>query len=301
MDDNVLDNDEISDGLRGIVLAEPPLGFAPDDVATRAARRLRDRRVAMSTGLGVVAVAVAAVAFAANIPAAAPVATGPTARSGHSTAGSTAAVPRDHDLSAQATRNTAHLEQVLGHVLPHATGIKVGKFDQQYRDATDGEWESMTAEVMFRDEAGPAYFTLTVSGPQAVQSEPPASRCEAVHLDGSGGKTGKVADDGPRLPNGRQLKCKTVPQDDGSSVVVEETGALISAENPNVVALFGLDARHDRADGSQVNIVNDRLVSGRVADEYDVDEAGDRSRNPLTEQQLIALVTDSAFNVDYHA
>jgi hypothetical protein len=273
-----VDDNEIIDGLRGIALAEPDLGFDPDDVADRGARRRRDRRVALGTGLTVTAVAVAAVAFAANLPSTAPVA-------GGSPPPSTAVRPDPHDLTTPAARNTEHLEEVLARVLPKAREIKVGKFDQQYRDAEGGEWAMMTAEVMFRDDAGPAYFTLTVAGPQAAEAEP--ATCDPHAAPPA---------DAPRLPGGRGLRCKNVPQPDGSNVVVEETGVITSVDLKQL-RLNGLDARHVRKDGSEVNIVNDRLISVRVADEYGTDDAGDRSRNPLTEQQLIALVTDPEFTV----
>jgi hypothetical protein len=277
-----VDDNDIIDGLRGIALAEPDLGFDPDDVADRGARRRRDRRVALGTGLGVTAVAVAAVTFAVTFTNAGPLGaaappSGPT---------STAPGPSPHDLSALAARNTAHLEDVVGRVLPNAREIKVGAFDQQYRDAEDGDWATMTAEVMFRDDAGPAAFTITIGGPQAAGDGPPLT-CDP-HAP--------AAADEPRLPNGKTLTCKNVPQADGSTVVLQQTGAVTSVDLEHIV-LNGLDAAHGRTDGSEVNIVNDRLISVRVADEYGTDNYGDRPRDPLTEQQLIALVTDPGFTL----
>jgi hypothetical protein len=289
-----MDNNEITDGLRGLVLAEPPLGFAPDEVANRAARRQRDRRVAIGTGVAVTTVAVAAVAFAVNVTSTGGGAAGAGPTESRPAGSSTAQRPA-HDLTAQSTRNRQHLRQVLGGVLPDATEIKVADFDQNYPEAADA-WTMLTTEVTFRDDAGPAYFTLTVAGPQAAGDfEPLASRCDPHPVDDNG-KPLEV----PTLPNGQPLRCKKLPQPDGSTVVVEETGEAAPGKGGDleVVRVAGLDAMHYRTDGSTVNIVNDDLVSVRTAEEYgEKNRAGTRPRIPLTEQQLIALVTDPAFNL----
>jgi hypothetical protein len=43
-----MDENEIKDGLRGLALMEPTLGFDPDDVATRAAKRQKNRRTTLT-------------------------------------------------------------------------------------------------------------------------------------------------------------------------------------------------------------------------------------------------------------
>jgi hypothetical protein len=278
-----MDNDELIEGLRGIALAEPELGFAPDDVADRAARRVRDRRVALGTGLTVAVVAVAAVAFAAN--------TGNTDTIGN---GPTGQPPPSSGPAADGTalRLETHLKETLGGVLPRATEIKVVG-----PDASDTD--SLTIEVKFRDDAGPAYFTLTVRGARATAGdfEPLASRCDPHPVDEDGNPV-QV----PVLANGKRLQCKKLPQPDGSTVVIEQTGVAVS-EDLRVVRPAGLDAVHYRTDGSTVNIVNDDLVSVVLAKEYGVTnpdgtgKAGFRPRPPLSEQQLIALVTDPEFTL----
>jgi hypothetical protein len=293
-------NNEIVEGLRWIALAEPTLGFNPDDVADRAARRQRDRRVAIGTGLAVTAVASAAVALAPNMTGTSPVGGSSTSATPPSSGyvSTSAGVPAAHDLDAQAARNQQHLRQVFGPVHPAAKQVKVGEFSQPYPGLA-GSSAMITSEVMFRDTAGLAYFTLTVVGPEAAGTfEPLAKRCDP-HPVGDDGKPIEV----PRLENGRPLRCEKLRQPDGSTVVVSETGSPIS-EDLNVVKVVGLDAMHYRTDGSMVTIVNDNLISARLAEEYGEKNAdgtakhGFRPRPPLTEPQLIALVTDPAFNLD---
>jgi hypothetical protein len=289
-----VEENEITEGLRGIALAEPPLGFEPDEVATRAARRMRDRRVALGSGLAVVVVAVAAVTFAANATGggADPIGSGPSTAP-------TRPVP-GHDLTAAAERNEKHLREVLPGVLPHASEFKIGDFTQQYKDSADS-WESFTAEARFRDDAGPAYFTLTVAGPRSAGDfEPLAQRC-VPHPDP--GPDVPAAE--YKLPDGKPLRCTKLPQPDGSTVVVEETGVAAVGKDGNLhlVRKSGLDAMHYRTDGSIVGIVNDDMISVRLAEEYhDTKPDGSpkrdsRSRPSLTQQELVALVTDPAFTV----
>ena len=289
-----MDENEITEGLRGIVLAEPPLGFEPDEVATKAARRLRDRRVALGSGLAVAVVAVAAVTFAANVTGG-----GDTIGAGPSTA-PTRKAP-DHDLSAEAERNNAHLRVVLPRVLSKAGEFKVGAFTQQYQDSP-GSWASFTTEVRFRDDAGPAYFTLTVAGPQSASDwEPLAQRCDPHPVGEPGWPAAEY-----KLPNGKSPRCTKIPQPDGSTVVVEETAVATVGKDGNLhlARKSGLDAMHYRTDGSIVGIVNDDLISVRLAEEYGETKPDGspkidhRVRPPLTQQELVALVTDPGFTTE---
>lgn len=286
-----MDENEITEGLRGIVLAEPPLGFDPDDVATKAARKQRDRRVALGSGLAVAVVAVAAVTFAAN-------ATGGTDTIGAGPSTAPTRTAPDHDLSAEAERNQRHLRQVLLRVLPKADEFKVSPFTQQYQDSPDS-WASFTAEVSFRDDAGPAYFTLTVAGPQSASDfEPLAQRCDPRRIGDPGRHAAEY-----KLPNGKPLRCTRIPQPDGSTVVVEETGVAAVGKDGNLhlVRKSGLNAMHYRTDGSIVGIVNDDMISVRLAEEYGETKPDgspkrdQRVRPSLTQQELVALVTDPAF------
>jgi hypothetical protein len=288
-----MDEHEIIEGLRGIALAEPPLGFAPDDVADKAARRQRDRRVALGSGVAVTAVAVAAVALTAG-PTPGPAGPGGPAASSSAPPVTSATVLPVHDLTEQSIRNRQHLRDVLGGVVPDAEQVKVGDFDQNYPDSADS-WGSITAEVMFRDDAGPAAFNLTVAAASAAGDfEPLSKRCDPHPVD-EHGKPVEVL----KLPNGKPLRCTKIPQSDGSTVVVEETGSVVPGKNGDLrlARVNGLNAMHYRTDGSTVNIVNDDLVSGTMADEYG-GEIGTRTRLPLTQQQLVTLVTDPAFTLD---
>lgn len=272
----MMDRDELVDGLRGIAVAEPDLGFTPDDVADRAARRLRDRRVAAGTGLVVTVVAVAAVAFAANTGGGT-IADTPTSQPPPSSSG---------------THIERHLREVMESVVPDATQIRV-------TGPHPGHPGRQTSVVKFRDDAGPAAFNLSISTSWAPTEgfTPLALRCDPNPVDRNG-KPLKV----PVLANGERLECKKLPQPDGSTIVIEEAGEAVGGD-PNVIRLSGLDATLYRPDGSTVGIDNDDFVSMLLAEEYGVtnpDGTGiphRRSRPPLTEQQLIALVTDPAFTL----
>jgi hypothetical protein len=270
-----VDHNEITEGLRGIVLAEPPLGFVPDDVATQAARRQRDRRVAVGSGVAVTTVAVAAVAVAVDVTGRNDV--GPGASPPSSEPVATRTGPADQDLTAEGARNRKHLRQVLNGVLPGATQIEVSEFEQAYAGEPDA-WAIITSQVTLRDDAGPANFTLTISGPQAASmSEPLASRCDPHPADENGQPL-----EVPTLPDGKPLACKKVPRSDGSTVVIEQQATPFLGGDQQVVQPTGYNADHYRADGSAVGIVN---------------ENPDRP-SPLTEQQLITLVTDPEFDLD---
>jgi hypothetical protein len=267
-----VDDNEITEGLRGIALAEPPLGFNPDDLATRAARRQRDRRVAVGTGVAVTTVAVAAVAFSVN-------ATGRNEVSPGSSSPSSgpATTTVDHELTAERARNRQHLQRVLPGLLPGARQIKVSEFDQaDYGQPND--WAYTIGDVRFRDDAGEAYFTIAISGPEAPL-EPLAKQCDPTPVD-ENGKPVEV----PVLPNGKPLQCKKVPQSDGSTVVIQQSGSPIGDDlTSNVVRVAGVDASHYRTDGSSVTVGLDRW---------------DRPRDAMTEQQLITLVTDPELTLD---
>jgi hypothetical protein len=147
-----------------------------------------------------------------------------------------------------------------------------------------------TYEVSYRDGTGPASFNLTITAPAASQAMTKlADQCNYFHRAAQG-------------LNGKPLRCDKLSQPDGSTVVVQETATLQT--DPQVLAkVKGLDAIHCRTDGSTVNIVNDVVVSGNLAARFGQlgpDGTGKpsmRPKPPLTEQQLIKLVTDPAFNL----
>jgi hypothetical protein len=267
---------EIIDGLRGVALAEPLLGFDPDDVATRAARRLRARRAMLGSGLAVAAAAGVAVTVAASTSG--PAQTGASPSGGHP---SSAAPPAKHpDLTEKMLRLQAHLQQTLPAMVPGAKDIEVGPFEQGYPNEDDG-WDLVTSEVTFRDDAGPATFNLTVTGTTA-------GRKLMSPID-------RVCTDPALRPDGKPLRCEKKPQQDGSTVLLREDGSGYPGSRV-VTTISGLDAFLYRTDGTTVNVLNNELVPGVLAARYGI-EPGLRSRFPLTEQQVVALVTDPAFSL----
>jgi hypothetical protein len=269
-----VDDKQIINELRGLALAEPLLGFDPDDVATKAAKGVRNRRATLTAGMGTLAVigaAVTAVTFAVPGPGSAQVAP----------VGS----PQG-DLTGKA-RNRQHLEDVLGKVLTGAEGIGIKAFDNPYGN----DLPITTYEVSYRDGTGPASFNLTITAPAASQTMTKlADQCNPSIARRKG-------------LNGKPLRCDKLSQPDGSTVVVEEIASL-ETDPPALAKVKALDAIHYRTDGSTVNIVNAMLVSVDLAARYgqlQPDGTGRpsmRPKPPLTEQQLITLVTDPAISLE---
>ncbi|MCP2165558.1 hypothetical protein [Goodfellowiella coeruleoviolacea] len=265
-----MDENEISAGLRGLTLPEPALGFDPDEVATRAAKRLRGRRAALGTGLAVLALGVASVAVVGNSTGAdqhAPAGSG-QAPAGQPTGLSTSASPT---TATPLERNQAHLREVLPTVLPEATDISVGAFD-------DGYGGVFTSVVTFTDSAGPGTFnvTVTTAAGGAEHMTPLAERCGPNEADqGEGGLKPN------RRPDGSPLRCDKIPQPGGGTLVLKETAEGAPAAPIRVNALH---ASYYRPDGSVVNIWN--------GDSTPPPNPVSRARIALTEQQLTAVATD---------
>jgi hypothetical protein len=116
---------------------EPPLGFDPDDVVTRAALRYRRRQVTTLVSVGVVAVAAAAVALpltlgnstgnSPQILTAQPAAPGPVGGTAQWPNSSTTRQPKptDAQLTSTGTAIAAHLRSVLPTMSPGA-GLGAG-------------------------------------------------------------------------------------------------------------------------------------------------------------------------------
>lgn len=260
-----MNENEIEDGLRGVALTEPALGFDPDEVATRAARRLRNRRATIGTGLAVLGIAAATITVANNSTTGQSVPGGPGQSTDTSSASTTSTA--SSTTTDPLARLQAHVREVLPTVLPEAADINVGAFD-------DSKAGLATSVITFTDSAGPARFNLTVSGTTGG-AIPLAERCGPDEADqGDGGLLPH------RRPDGSRLRCDKIPQPGGGTLVLKETAAGAP------VRVDALHATYYRSDGSTVGVWNDDSVPDR--------SAPFRSRFALTEQQLTALVTDPA-------
>jgi hypothetical protein len=192
-----VDDKQLTNGLRGLALAEPPLGFDPDEVATTAAKRIRNRRATIGAGLVTLAVLGSAVTFLGPGDTQAPthvaVPTGPPPASG---------LPPATDP--QLLRNMEHLREVLPALLPGATDITVP-------DLEPGQHPGMmTAVVQFRDDAGPASFNVTITSPKGrAGMKKPGDLCEP----------------------GSSPRCEIVSQSNGDKVLFNEYDSSADASN----------------------------------------------------------------------
>ncbi|ALG06588.1 hypothetical protein [Kibdelosporangium phytohabitans] len=251
-----MNDDELLGGLRGLALAEPELGFDPDEVADRAAKRLRSRRRVGASGAAALVVvgAVVATLVYGNSGSSMPIS--PAVRT---TAPAVPTAKADApDLGTQIARGRAHLLEVLSRLLPEARDVTIATAMQL--DGTD----SILFEVHFADSAGPASVSVNIYGPVVLR--------RTVFSDGC-------------------LKCGTPSiRPDGSRLFVGGLNGDGSDDSQRRSAL------HYRLDGVVVAIDNDRGVSYALAQKYNSDSVR-RARHPLTDEQLLALVTDPAFSV----
>jgi hypothetical protein len=141
--------------LREVDLAEPPLGFDPDEVADRAAKQARLRTAGITGTLGVAAVAAAVAVFAPAAPAPVPPA-GP---------------PAPPSLAEQA-RVRQGLTDAVTRLFPGLRSLTVGA---STADAVGPD--RMSATATFVDAAGrPGTFQLTVRGDRAAPDVAPLDR-----------------------------------------------------------------------------------------------------------------------------
>ncbi len=275
--------DELENRLRGIGMAEPPLGFDPDEVATAAAGKARNRRAVALTGTATLAVIGAAVVFLA--PSQGVTAVSPAA--------SSSALPpqvRPHensprvDLTAQKARNSDHLKEVLAGVLPGVTELQVGAFEQMYGDR---DWDLLTASVGYRDTAGVRRgFTLSISG--VVSTRTGYTRRDSCQDKGPNGEAVTPA----KGPDGQPLRCAVLSRPGGAKVVIEETGPVtFSGGKPSdsVDRIAGRHAFGFLPDGTAVVVFDLGARSG--------DGAIPDSGPSLTDDQLLALVLDPGFTL----
>ncbi|HET6708410.1 hypothetical protein [Amycolatopsis sp.] len=196
--------------LREVEVAEPPLGFDPDEVADRAARHVRQRRVGTSVALAVAAVVAATVVFAPAAPQVSP-----------------AAPPSP----AEQSRIRLALGDAVTRALPGVRDLILG------RSTADGIGPgrmSVTAE--FVDVSGrPGAFQLAVRGPRVAHEVVPADR-----LCTSAGSESRCV----RLPlpgGGLLVLSELVYQgEDGHPVRTSVTGFLYRPDGSTVIMTGGL-------------------------------------------------------------
>ncbi|KFZ80476.1 hypothetical protein ED92_24270 [Amycolatopsis sp. MJM2582] len=248
--------DELENRLRGITLAEPPLGFDPDEVAGKAAKKARNRRGIVATSVATLAVIAAAVVFVA--PGGGPAPLAPAA--------SSQAAPKDP---------LQHLKDVMPKVL---TGAK----DIQVRDFV-GFGDLKTSEVRYTDAEGRQRgVNLTIAGPVSTKDGyPRENRCDpAKRADAIGSD---------RKPT----RCVELPQPDGNFVVISETAPKSAESDGDVILGQGFTTGRVVTRGA-IAFPPGGGGSVNIADLGTLDD-GDRGAPSLTDQQLLALVLDPAF------
>jgi hypothetical protein len=260
-----MDEKELIDGLRRLTLAEPRLGFDPDEVAGRAAKRRRTRRQLLATAAGtvvVVGMAVGTLLFV-NAGASLPLVPGSTTTTTRTTPSTKVNGP---DMSKQVARIRTHAQQVLPTLVPGAQDLRINAEQAYARDY-------VMAVIEYQDSAGPANFNLSVMGPDTAAS---------------GTFTFKETCD-----------CEPpLSQQDGSKVYIERSAVSPATKRP-----AERHAAHYRTDGSIVSVYHDNSYGVAQAERAGIKDAkgegkaGFRNRFPLTDQQIVALLTDPAFNV----
>jgi hypothetical protein len=199
--------------LRDADLAEPPLGFDPDEVADRAARQGR-RRIAVVAGTFVALAAVAAALLLAP----------------RSTTAPPADVPTPPSLAEQARVRQA-LTDAVTRLFPVPRHLSVGRSPADSIGA-----DRLSATVDLVDATGQVYtFQLTVRGASAArQVVPPERLCPAP---------------GPTLvctrfpqPGGGVLVVSELDHKDGSGVVVGQAfnGFLYRPDGSSVTVTAGV-------------------------------------------------------------
>lgn len=231
-----MEDEDVVAGLRRITLTEPPLGFDPDDVATRAASRQRGRRATIAAGLGAAAVAAVAITVFARggtpppAPAASPEPSSPPTTSSLTMIGS----PPPAEVTRRlVTPITKRLDEVFPTVLPNATDLRPA---EGFLDSED--LGSVAADKYFRDSKG-LYFV-------------------GVDVIAKGSRVARPFQHGPCGPN---ETCEDHPQPDGS-VVLSKVSLLADGVSGTRFAI------HFRNDGSVVSVRVNNVPDGVGAKGY---------------------------------
>ncbi|RSN33414.1 hypothetical protein DL990_15740 [Amycolatopsis sp. WAC 01416] len=274
--------DELENRLRGIELAEPPLGFDPDEVAGTAAKKVRNRRAVAVTGAATLAIIAAAVVFVA--PGHDPVVTpaGPpsptTVQAGPAKTPKPPVSPKV-DLTAQKARITGHLAATLPTVLAGTSDIRVRSVHQL---RTENDWDVLVVMVGYRDAAGAERpLVITISGTEAAKL---GFSLEDSCKPGRKAINGFDADIGG-VTSGEPVDCTKTPRADGSTVVVSGLVPSLPAgdvEPARSVTMY-------RADGTSVAVTAGTSVTVTAG-------TGGGGSIPA-DDQLIGLVTDPELNL----
>jgi hypothetical protein len=250
-----MNEDEIERGLRGVLLAEPPLGVDPDRMVDTAVRKRRRRRAGMAAGFGIAVVA--AIAASAVVVTA----------GGEPQPASPPKPTKQQEIAQEMARNAAHLRYVLPKLLPGAAKIRV---DYQATQPPDNRGSVyMTVDITFTDSAGFAEVTMQIGSPKTVAEITLSDKfCEPSRH--------------ARTTAGKPLRCDTTTLRDHSVLHVFEAGQAAGAGPGKPIDVNELDMSHQRPGIGQVIVVNHRFyVGGQL-----------RGRYPLTEEQGVALATD---------
>ncbi|MEV4318737.1 hypothetical protein [Actinocrispum sp. NPDC049592] len=274
-EEQVLDEHQITEGLRTLTLREPALGFDPDDIAELGAKRRRNRRASLAAGAGTLAVAAVAAFVVVNTGGRDSLGTPITAAtqvpaSRHPQSPNKPTDPA-HDLTKQVNRNRDHLLRVLPSIKPDAKEIEVIQAGQDYPDEAIG-WDMTSATIQFRDGIGPASINVVVSGKGAGRIRSGPDECDSQPEVGG---------------------CERLPQPDGSVVVIKNVRVPGDNKIPRERG-----ATHFRTDGTTVFIYNTTGFSVSTAARYGLPNNNPRSDYPLNDAALVTLVTDRQFNVD---
>ncbi|MGK3204863.1 hypothetical protein [Amycolatopsis sp. MEPSY49] len=256
--------------LREVSLAEPPLGFDPDDVVTKAAKRVRNRRATVATVVVTLGIAGAAVvALRPSPPQPAP----PAATYLPPVI---VVKPPQQPQTPLEQRNMAHLKEVLPTVIPGARKIVIDSF---FTLGGELHPDEMGTTVSFVDHEGKGHsFNFGVMGKLTVarNTRPVAEAC----------------------PPEASMRCDKIPRPDGSTVVITEYSEGLPGRPPTG-KVDGRGAVHYRADGTAADVDDMGGLSVMAAADLGLpaDAAGFRTGGgpSLDDRQLIALVTDPGF------
>jgi hypothetical protein len=267
-----MNESQIKDGLRDLVLPEPELGFDPDDVATRAAKRRLTRRASIATGAGTLAVLAVVSAL---------LMTGQ---------GGVAPATMPDDIHTQIERNKRHLASVLPGMIGGARDLKIdGSLMTGERVTENGpgpDLDNMVRlEVSFQGQGGPKDFKVAIRAPHPDPATgalfglgPACGRPVAGRQSGA-----RVTNVDPRVPQPVEgPKCEKLPQPDGSTVTV--TSGKVPAVSRGDADATSISVIHYRKDGVYVGYFAVHLPVGDGPD----------TTNPLTAEKAIKLVTDPA-------
>lgn len=206
--------------LREVVLAEPPLGFDPDDVVTKAAKRQRNRRATVATV--VVTLGIAGAAVVALRPSPPPPA--PPAATTYLPPVIIVKPPQQPRTPLE-QRILDHLKEALPAVLPGARKILVGSF---YSMGGELHPDELTTMVSFIDHEGKGHsFNLGIIGKLTVARNmiPVAQACTPHQ----GGRCDKRPDGSTVVVSGISAVHYRV---DGTAVDFTDVGKLYPDDAP---------------------------------------------------------------------